>query len=98
MSSTSIRLEWEEPARDLRNGEITLYEIMYHKMDDFIDVQDVNTSDSDLTIDGLEMNTDYVFQIKAYTRRGPGPWSNHLPFRTFGKCKYIYTLFLLIIN
>lgn len=85
VSSTSIRLEWEEPSRELRNGEITLYEIMFHKMDDTIDVQDVNTSDTDMTIDGLEMNTDYVFQIKAYTRRGPGPWSNHLPFRTFGK-------------
>ena len=66
-----------------------MYEIMYHKRNDPIDVYDVNTTDTQLVIEGLEMNMDYVFQIKAYTSKGAGPWSNRLPFRTFGQCMFL---------
>lgn len=64
-----------------------MYEIMYHKLANQVDVYDVNTTDPQLVIEGLGMNTDYAFQIKAYTSKGAGPWSNRLPFRTFGQCE-----------
>lgn len=48
----------------------------------------MNTTDTSLTVEGLEPTTDYIFQIRAYTSKGPGPWSNQLPFRTFGQRKY----------
>lgn len=87
-----MKLTWDQPARALRNGQIKMYEMMYHKRTDPVDVYDVNTTDTQLVIEGLDMNMDYVFQIKAYTSKGAGPWSNRLPFRTYGQCMYLYTL------
>ena len=87
MSSTSVKLTWDQPAKALRNGEIIMYEVIYHKVQDPIDTFDINTTDTQLLVEGLEMNQEYVFQVKAYTSQGPGPWSNRHPFRTFGQCK-----------
>jgi len=53
-------------------------------MDDFA----TNSSDLSTLVEGLEPNTDYSFQLRAYTSKGPGPWNNRLPFRTFGSCTY----------
>lgn len=92
VSSTSVRLEWDPPDPRLRNGDIIMYEIMYYKTQDHVDVYGVNTTETSLIIEGLAMNTDYVFMIKGYTSKGAGPWSNHLPFRTFGRCKYTAAL------
>ncbi len=64
-----------------------MYEIMYHMRSEPIDVIDMNTTDTQAIVDGLQMNEDYIFQIKAYTSKGAGPWSNRLAFRTFGQRK-----------
>ncbi|KAK6188600.1 hypothetical protein SNE40_004745 [Patella caerulea] len=85
LSETSVRLTWDLPARNLRNGDIGMYQITYHKLSDPINEEDLNITDTYMDIQGLEMNTDYIFKIKAYTSRGSGPWSNRLHFRTFGR-------------
>ena len=64
-----------------------MYQITYHKLADAINEEDLNITDTFVDIVGLEMNTDYIFKIKAYTSRGAGPWSNRLHFRTFGRSK-----------
>ena len=87
LTETSIRLTWDLPARNLRNGDIQMYQITYHKLADAINEEDLNITDTFVDIVGLEMNTDYIFKIKAYTSRGAGPWSNRLHFRTFGRSK-----------
>ena len=46
-----------------------------------------NTTSTALMVDRLELNVDYKFLVRAYTSKGPGPWSNRLPFRTLGHCK-----------
>jgi len=48
-----------------------------------------NTTSTALMVDRLELNIDYKFLVRAYTSKGPGPWSNGLPFRTLGQCEYI---------
>ncbi|XP_076439826.1 receptor-type tyrosine-protein phosphatase delta-like isoform X2 [Babylonia areolata] len=85
LTETSVRLTWDLPARKLRNGDIVMYQITYHKLADAINEEDLNITDTFVDIVGLEMNTDYIFKIKAYTSRGAGPWSNRLHFRTFGR-------------
>ena len=80
-----MRLTWDLPARKLRNGDIIMYQITYHKLADSVNEEDLNITDTFVDIVGLEMNTDYIFKIKAYTSRGAGPWSNRLHFRTFGR-------------
>lgn len=85
LSESSVRLEWDLPAKHLQNGEIIMYQLMYHKLADPINVEDMNITDMQVDITGLDMNTDYVFQVKAYTSRGSGPWTFRLPFHTFGR-------------
>jgi len=46
-----------------------------------------NTTSTALMVDRLLLNVDYRFFVRAYTSKGPGPWSNGLPFRTLGQCE-----------
>ena len=46
-----------------------------------------NTTSTALMVDRLQLNVDYKFLVRAYTSKGPGPWSNGLPFRTLGQCQ-----------
>ena len=85
VSSTSAKLMWSPPEKHLRNGRIMLYEIQYYERNKPIETTTVNTTDTQQVIEGLEMNTDYIFKIKAFTEVGAGPWSQRLPFRTFGQ-------------
>ena len=89
LTETSVHLSWDFPARNLRNGEILMYQITYHKLADTINEEGLNITDLFVDIVGLEMNTDYIFLVKAYTSVGAGPWSNRLHFRTFGSSEGI---------
>ncbi|XP_052776376.1 tyrosine-protein phosphatase Lar-like isoform X3 [Mya arenaria] len=87
LTETAVRLAWDLPAKKLRNGQITMYQLIFYQLVDSINVEELNIS-ADSTqkdIENLATNTDYVFQIKAYTEKGAGPWSSRLQFRTFGK-------------
>ncbi|XP_036361663.1 receptor-type tyrosine-protein phosphatase F isoform X7 [Octopus sinensis] len=84
VSETTVLLTWDQPAKNLRNGEIKMYQINFHKQSDSINVEDLNVTDTSLDISGLDMNTDYVFLIRGYTSKGPGPWSNKQIAHTFG--------------
>lgn len=84
LSQTSIKLQWDPPAKRHRNGEIVLYEILYHRRIDSSEDFATNSTGTMAIVDGLEVSTDYIFQLRAYTIKGSGPWSNKLPFRTFG--------------
>ena len=90
VSSTSVRLQWDPPARQHRNGEIVLYELLYHDRRDPADDWPTNTTDTSIVIDGLQPTTNYIFQIRAYTGKGPGPWSNQLPFQTFAAQRTLF--------
>lgn len=81
----SVRLNWIPPERSLRNGEIVQYEIMYYKRSDSQTAFNVNTTVTVIVLDGLESLTNYIFQIKAYTSMGAGPWSNQIPYQTMGR-------------
>ncbi|GFN98457.1 tyrosine-protein phosphatase lar [Plakobranchus ocellatus] len=85
LTETSLRLSWDLPARHLRNGDIIMYQITYHKAGEDINEEDLNCTDTFIDLVGLEMHTQYIFKIKAYTSKGAGPWSNTLPYSTFGK-------------
>ena len=60
-----------------------MYELLYHDRGDPADDWPTNTSDTQILVDGLRPTTNYIFQIRAYTAKGPGPWTNQLPFQTF---------------
>jgi len=89
VSPTSVRLQWDPPAQKHRHGSIIFYEVVYHQRAQPLDDFASNSSDLSTLIEGLQPNTDYSFQLRAYTSKGPGPWNNRLPFRTFGSCECI---------
>ncbi|XP_078318089.1 receptor-type tyrosine-protein phosphatase delta-like isoform X3 [Crassostrea virginica] len=84
LSETSVLLEWDLPAKHLQNGEIIMYQVLYDKLADNTE-EDLNVTGLQYEIKGLEMNTDYVFQIRAFTSMGPGPWSPRHLHHTFGR-------------
>lgn len=92
LTETSVRLTWDLPARNHRNGVIVMYQVTYHKLSDPINEEDLNSTDTFVDLVGLDMNTDYMFKIKAYTSRGAGPWSNSLHFRTFGRSEHEFII------
>ena len=64
-----------------------MYQLTYHKLADHVNVEDLNLTSIEYTITGLDMNTDYVFQIRAFTSKGAGPWTTKLIFHTYGKSR-----------
>ena len=86
ISSTAIRVTWEEvPAID-RNGIITQYEVEYNQST-FSGATMYNTTTVDsstLTVDltGLEEYVEYSIRVRAYTSVGTGPYSDIVIERT----------------
>ena len=89
VTSSSVRLQWDAPAQHHRNGVIVLYEVMYRLKDNYIDDWTTNTSESWIVIDGLEPAQEYQFQIRAYTGRGSGPWSDTHLVQTLSHSKWL---------
>ena len=85
--SRSAGLTWSAPAKSLRYGQVVMYEIHFHKLKQAVDVFQVNATATTQIIDSLEINQDYIFQIRAYTSKGAGPWSNRLPLKITGQRK-----------
>jgi len=88
LTSTSVELSWDAPAKNLRHGDIILYEVVYHRADNSLEDFAVNSTDTSIIVDGLEANVDYMFQLRAYTVKGSGPWTRRLPFKTFANRSY----------
>ncbi len=76
LSSSEIRVMWEEVDLIDQNGIITRYEVTYNREFDvgnqsnFTDRNTLNT-----TITGLDEFTEYNISVRAYTIVGPGPYS-----------------------
>ncbi|XP_069195928.1 tyrosine-protein phosphatase Lar isoform X6 [Procambarus clarkii] len=81
----TIVFTWDQPAPSDRNGVIILYELQFSKNvilnNDF--KHDKNVSDSNrIVFNGLEENMDYTFKVRAWTSKGPGPYSETLHLHT----------------
>ena len=70
VTSTSVTLQWMPPKYP--NGVITNYTVYYY---DGIEIDPFGNVSNKMigTIEGLSPDTDYVLELKAYTRVGPGP-------------------------
>lgn len=95
---TSIILRWDLPTKRHRNGDIILYEVIYYDQakSDYSFV--LNTTETIATVEDIKPATDYIFLIRAYNTRGPGPWSNRLPFRTFATRRKLFIVSLLFMK
>ena len=96
ISSTAIRVTWDEvPAID-QNGIITQYEVEYNQSTFSGATMSATTTvdSSTLTVDltGLKEYVEYSIRVRAYTSVGAGPYSDVVIERTQedGKCLPVF--------
>ena len=70
VTSTTVTVKWMPP--DTPNGLITHYSVQYGgRVIDYFGSNTLNGLGG--TIEGLSPDTEYVLQLRAHTRVGPGP-------------------------
>ncbi|XP_077981464.1 receptor-type tyrosine-protein phosphatase delta-like [Glandiceps talaboti] len=82
---TAIKLQWSPPAFLNRGGPIVKYTIRFYHVN--VKGQDGSRETNDIVgtefiLQGLQPNTEYAFQVRAFTTVGEGPWSNEVQHRT----------------
>lgn len=81
-----VAVVWQAPACLQTNGEITEYEFEaapLERRDYGVDgtiKQIIRGTRTKIT--GLSTHTKYSLRIRAFTRKGPGPWSEPVQFQT----------------
>lgn len=84
MSSTSVQITWQPPILAERNGVITKYSLLYRDINNPYHPAEVPIvpADTTVTLTTLKADTIYDVKIRAYTSKGPGPFSPSVQFRT----------------
>ena len=75
VTDTTVTLSWLPPS--MPNGIITEYQVRYSRSDNS-DSRTQNAINNNLmyTATGLASNTEYAFEVRAFTRVGSGPYSD----------------------
>ncbi|XP_063311189.1 receptor-type tyrosine-protein phosphatase delta isoform X3 [Pelobates fuscus] len=83
-SSMSAHIIWQHPSLAERNGLITKYILLYRDINlPYHPVEvPIASADTTVTISSLKPDTIYDVKIRAYTSKGPGPFSPSVQFRT----------------
>ncbi|CAL4091883.1 unnamed protein product, partial [Meganyctiphanes norvegica] len=83
-SPGTIVFSWNPPDMNERNGVIIQYDIQFNKNvilnNDYKHMR--NVTEVRAVFGGLEENMDYIFKVRAWTRKGPGPYSEDLEIHT----------------
>ena len=82
VTDTTVTLSWMPPVSP--NGIITRYQVQFRPNDNSDDFNQQSTCSAltTVTVMGLMSNTEYVFEVRATTRVGNGPFSNNVTVHT----------------
>ncbi|XP_048383325.1 receptor-type tyrosine-protein phosphatase S isoform X38 [Stegostoma tigrinum] len=83
-TASMIHLSWQPPVLAERNGLITKYNILYRDINspnNRIELS-VASPETSLKLTNLKPDTTYDIKVRAYTSKGPGPYSPSVQFRT----------------
>ena len=81
--STSIDVSWNDPPSSHQNGKIVGYSLMYSEVNGSHGVHRyLNTDGRKYTMKGLNKWKVYGISVAAFTRQGPGPYSDSILIRT----------------
>ncbi len=91
--TNSIQVTWNEPEMLLRGGQITKYTVLYYTETNPQDDISEDTHDTELVVVNPYPVTQYIFQVRAYTTVGNGPYSTEVyvvtpPERKFSAISY----------
>ena len=91
LNSTAVKVEWKPPDENDQNGVIRGYQIHYVRVNEKEEAlglpsrYDINDpARSEVNITGLQPDTNYHFQVAAYTRKGDGERSKTKKIKTKG--------------
>ena len=90
----SLSFSWSEPPCGDRGGIIIGYTYKLTRVGSVPDImiQQSDTSEQSVTIDGLIPFTEYSFQVAANTSKGIGPYTNDVTMTTLEAGNYFVTL------
>ena len=77
-----VEISYEPPPEESRNGQITVYDIVIWKSSSPDEKRQRSTTEQKTVFTDLEEDTQYMFSVRATTRKGYGPWSTQVSFRT----------------
>uniref|UniRef100_A0A914BWZ1 Fibronectin type-III domain-containing protein n=1 Tax=Acrobeloides nanus TaxID=290746 RepID=A0A914BWZ1_9BILA len=85
-ADSTAELSWHAPPCIHTNGDISEYEYEVTATDQFARVPKITetTRTTRVSLRSLIPGTKYQVKVRAYTSKGPGPWSNDVPFETRG--------------
>ncbi|XP_017266421.1 receptor-type tyrosine-protein phosphatase F isoform X9 [Kryptolebias marmoratus] len=81
LTQSSTKLTWEPPLLAERNGKIVNYVVVYRDINNQQD-NTSHTTDTHMTIEGLNPDTTYDIRVQAFTSKGGGPLSPSIQSRT----------------
>ncbi|XP_045061413.1 protein tyrosine phosphatase receptor type Fa isoform X12 [Coregonus clupeaformis] len=81
LTTTTTKLAWEPPALAERNGRIVQYVVVYRDINSQQNHTN-STTETQMTIMGLQPDTTYDIRVRAFTSKGPGPNSPSIQSRT----------------
>ncbi|RVE62112.1 hypothetical protein OJAV_G00177380 [Oryzias javanicus] len=81
LTQSSTQLTWEPPLLPERNGRIVSYVVVYRDINSQQNSTN-RTTDTHMTIQGLNPDTTYDIRVQAFTSRGGGPLSPSIQSRT----------------
>ena len=99
MSSTGILIMWDIVPPIDQNGIITMYEVMYQPLETFngnIATKTINLTNMSVLLADLQEFVNYTISVRAYTRKGAGPYSDEVTILTLEDGKLILFAVLLI--
>lgn len=89
-SAGTVLLRWLPPVPAERNGAIVKYTVAVREAGALGPARETELpaaaepgAENALTLQGLKPDTAYDLQVRAHTRRGPGPYSPPVRYRTF---------------
>ena len=75
-STTSINLDWLPVSQELRNGVIRKYEAFIYGAYGYNEQMTVQAPTRTAVFEGLVIFSNYSLKVRAFTKKGPGPWSS----------------------
>ncbi|XP_062419361.1 protein tyrosine phosphatase receptor type Fa isoform X8 [Pungitius pungitius] len=81
LTATSTNLAWEPPPLAERNGKIVKYAVVYRDINSQHNSTN-STTETRMTVQGLQPDTTYDIRVQAFTSKGGGPISPSIQSRT----------------
>ena len=85
LDKNSVQLDWRPVSPEHTNGMVLGYRVFYNEVHNASRAASIKLAagETRLTIGGLRPNTNYSFQILAFTSKGNGPISAKYFAKTF---------------